>query len=443
MHVLRKHIYILHLFGLVYLPNYYKDAWKNQLHRCYSHFILTVYALHTLSLNASLFLYAIKNFGIFCANFFECIVVTICVIDIYSLNYQLARFLKLIESFESMANYHGRNKVIITLNKRLKILVLVISVAVVISVILLCSIPFLPKSPEELETIKKVFLMKYPENSFVLPIYIPFIDPSEPRFYYIMESCNLYLAFLYIPMAILTATMFYSIVFNIKAHFDVLYDFITLFGREHRDCDGRLIYYINIIENESVVRNTKTQKENSNDLNMKSVETAELVSLFEQDPRLYEYYYLKQIILFQKRLLHERKLLDTFYRNNLALYGAMSTVMLMTMMYAVFTPGLLPPKIHIKTMYEAILVTVCYSIYFFCGELLSACNISLKSAMWSSHWYKGTIQSKQAIILFLRMNQKLTPFVLCKKFVLGFEFMISIFKLSYSMFHLLKIQRNR
>ncbi|KAI5722991.1 hypothetical protein M8J76_016582 [Diaphorina citri] len=293
-HILRRFLHSLHMFGFLSLPNFYQDPRKTQWHRYYSNVVVTTLFLHNVSTTSALFVYCVHDLGDFFEKVFEGLACVICAVDVFYLRWNLAQFLALLDSFEEFALRHARNPTLVSLKRREKNVLRLVRVVMALSVIGLNLLPLLPKSPQELARLQRIYKHKYPQNTFSVPLYIPYIDTSEPTVYAILYVLTAFCGFLYYSTLTMTAVVFSFLVFDLKAYAEVASALVLLLGQEHRDPQGRLIFYTNLVQNEYILRDignyVDPNDDSSDDFNMRE-EIKAIRYVFVHNPQVYEYYY--------------------------------------------------------------------------------------------------------------------------------------------------------
>ncbi|KAI5696048.1 hypothetical protein M8J75_007385 [Diaphorina citri] len=407
-HILRRFLHSLHMFGFLSLPNFYQDPRKTQWHRYYSNVVVTTLFLHNVSTTSALFVYCVHDLGDFFEKVFEGLACVICAVDVFYLRWNLAQFLALLDSFEEFALRHARNPTLVSLKRREKNVLRLVRVVMALSVIGLNLLPLLPKSPQELARLQRIYKHKYPQNTFSVPLYIPYIDTSEPTVYAILYVLTAFCGFLYYSTLTMTAVVFSFLVFDLKAY-----------AEEHRDPQGRLIFYTNLVQNEYILRDignyVDPNDDSSDDFNMRE-EIKAIRYVFVHNPQL-----------------------DDYYVSSLSIRAPIGLLMILTSMYGSLAHELLSTPKRIKTGCECIILLCAYFGYFFCGEMLVLCHVG--SATWFSHWHKCSLRTKRGLLMLMRISQKIKDMTLFPPLKLRYNVMLSVFRASYSFFHLMNIRR--
>uniref|UniRef100_A0A8D9FE23 Odorant receptor n=2 Tax=Cacopsylla melanoneura TaxID=428564 RepID=A0A8D9FE23_9HEMI len=437
---LRQYLRLMHICGLISLPDYYKESKKNNIHWLYTTGNQIFLAICMLGAYVNLFINTYKDLYFFCDQFFLCALVTMVLGIVCLVNVNINKFLKFLNFFEAMASLHSENKICSALRNKERILILV---GLVTSTVVMTSeatiFHFLPKSPQELEIIRKLYNLKYPENSFRVQMYVPpFLDPSEPILYYIFYIGYLYIHLMAIPSIVLVIALFPVCVFHVRSHFMILRDFTQLLGSQHFDTSGQPIFYTNLLQNTKVLKQPLRVKA----YNLTGDMASQVNYLFQKNPGLYNKSFLRQLIQFQKRLLIERRVLYSLFKRYFEFLCPMSTLLLTMGLYIS-----LNPTYTIKLAQGRVLVQLFSAlgftfIHFYCGELLAGCNQSLATGIWLSMWYTCTARIQRDMIVFLRMNQEVNFLTMFKLWKLGYAWMINAVNYCYSVFNVLKFRRS-
>ncbi|KAL1453579.1 hypothetical protein WDU94_009910 [Cyamophila willieti] len=369
----------MHVCGVLRLPQYYKDPWKTQFHRYYRACNLGITGVSTTSMCINLFMNTRKNLPLFCANFFVISIIIMILGVLYYANAKVETFLKILDLSETLENFHSDNKAVTSLRTMEKKIILVglvtVAVALGITVVLY---PLIPKVDQELETLTKLYGLKYPHNSLPLQWYVPFIDTSEPKIYPFFFALYVYMTFLQSLAIVLSLASYPTFVFHLKSDFMILRDFTVMLGKPHFDKHGQLIFFTHLMKNEKVVRQInatgikhelvgriKGDKLQVLELELETpagrnkpkeqeIETVisqkemSLSQLFEQNPHLYTTFYLGQIIRFHKQLTQQRDTTDDLCHNMFIFFILLLGLILTVSMYGSLTP-ILPMKDRILT----------------------------------------------------------------------------------------------
>ncbi|XP_026687007.1 uncharacterized protein LOC113471789 [Diaphorina citri] len=262
-----------------------------------------------------------------------------------------------------------------------------------------------------------------------IPLYIPRADPSEPCLYACVYCALMYVAFLFYVIISMSLMYFPCCAYIVKCYTDVLADFASRIGGQHFTADGHLIYYTNLFNNTFIVskRDSAMEEADMDPVKPNSVKSAEgsqesncvpssiqinmenVNSVQSVDPDCTDYFYVKQVILFQKKLISIREKIDALFAQNFRVRILIGILLVIVSVLASLFPGSMPPVNRAQTILEVLALLVGYMVMFHCAETLAACNDTLRTTAWCSQWYQCSNHTKKILGFFLRMNQKLPP----------------------------------
>lgn len=104
---LRKLLFILHIFGLVRLPNFYQEKWKTSLHNVYWLSVHSVLISAGISFGLSLIIYSTRNIPEFLQRLFEIVSFSGYYIETLLLNSKLTQFLAMLDTLDRVSYQKG------------------------------------------------------------------------------------------------------------------------------------------------------------------------------------------------------------------------------------------------------------------------------------------------------------------------------------------------
>lgn len=104
---LRKLLHILHIFGLIRLPNFHQEDWKMSLHRIYWFSVHCAFILGGTSNIISLIAYSSRNIPEFLQRLFEIVSFSGYYLETIQLNQKLPHFLALLEKLDHLSYKKG------------------------------------------------------------------------------------------------------------------------------------------------------------------------------------------------------------------------------------------------------------------------------------------------------------------------------------------------
>ncbi|KAI5724956.1 hypothetical protein M8J77_009297 [Diaphorina citri] len=456
-HILRTYMHYMHLCGLLCLPNFYRDPRKNSWHRVYSGAVLSLLGVYSVSITASLVLFAVNDLGEFCERLYEVLCVYICLLDLFFMRWNMDKYMDIVDIFETFERSHASNAILTRFQRTLNRILRVFFVVIFAMIVAVNIIPLVPKSQSSLDWVSRIYRYSHPQNTFDIPLYIPRADPSEPCLYACVYCALMYVAFLFYVIIGMSLMYFPCCAYIVKCYTDVLADFASHIGGQHFTADGHLIYYTNLFNNTFIVskRDSAMEEADMDPVKPNSVKSAEgsqesncvpssiqinmenVDSVQSVDPDCTDYFYVKQVILFQKKLISIREKIDALFAQNFRVRILIGILLVIVSVLASLFPGSMPPVNRAQTILEVLALLVGYMVMFHCAETLAACNDTLRTTAWCSQWYQCSNHTKRILGFFLRMNQKLKHIVIFKILLFGYTFMIGTFRLAWTLFHLM------
>lgn len=107
--------------------------------------------------------------------------------------------------------------------------------------------------------------------------------------------------------------------------------------------------------------------------------------------------------------------------------------------YCLFTPGLLTGSALQVVVAESIIFSFCFGLVFIGGEILASCNHSCERALIRSCWYKCSRDTRRVFPLLIMFSQQSGYLSVKGLFRCSYTFMVSILKMGYSVFNVLRI----
>ncbi|KAL1457408.1 hypothetical protein WDU94_007644 [Cyamophila willieti] len=331
-HLLRRFLTLCHVCGLISIPNYYREPWKTRYHSYFSKCVFIYFNIFLVCIALSVFINAIHDFGEFCMRFLEFLCLFIVHSELIYFRRNLGKFYELLTLIEGLARDHGHHPVVGRTQKMQKFFLyssLLFMYNVIVGSKLLQTV--LPVDESTLARTKRIYNYEYPQHTFIVPIYIG-IDTSPSRVYWASAMCLLFMDVALVPTIMLTVAFFWILAHDVKAFVGILSNHITHIGEQHQNEFGQQVYYTNLLRNKYVVRdhslpNVKTTTKvlpepiivvEASTIDMNQASTSKQVTLpnqpisidkinmidqFDINQDAYDYFYVKQIVLFQKHLL--------------------------------------------------------------------------------------------------------------------------------------------
>ncbi|KAI5749184.1 hypothetical protein M8J76_005306 [Diaphorina citri] len=425
-HAWKSILKVAHIMGLISLPHFYKEPWKNVAHSYYSTGVSILMLVGTMSLLVNTLFYSIRDVAELCERSIETVLVLVYILESVYLKLNLTKFLRIADFFEAVCIYHTKNQVVVAYKQRENYLVKYMSIAMILVYIGVTFVaPFLPRTQSQLLTMQRIYKWKNPHNTLPIYMYIPFIDITEMRYYVplcIMQMCLglLILVAGYIALILMPLTTI-----SLQVHYDLLNDYTKIMGTIHYNPSGQRVFHMNVrkgvcVEVESLFRGKRRKELNSR--------------VYQE----YEYYFMKQLIQYHQELRLMRRKIDSYLKVTWILRTGLMGPLLCTCMYALLTPGLLSTVIYNKFILESIGFLMASLFVFLAGELLASFNLTWRSALYNSPWYKCSNKTKKVIPLLLLLNQTHDYHSLNGLIPCSHEYMVRMIKMAYSVFNLLR-----
>ncbi|KAI5753807.1 hypothetical protein M8J77_003488 [Diaphorina citri] len=429
-HAWKSILKVAHIMGLISLPDFYKEPWKNVAHSYYSTGVNMLMLVGTMSLLVNTLFYSIRDVAELCERSIETVLLLIYTCESVYLKLNLTKFLRIVDFFEAVCIYHTKNQVVVAYKRKENLLVKLMFVTMILVYLGIGLIaPFLPRSQSQLLTMQRIYKWKNPHNT--LPIYmcIPFIDITEMRYYvplYIMQMC---LGLLILVQGNITLILMPLTTISLQVHYDLLNDYTKIIGTVHYNPSGQRVFHMNVrrgvyVEVESLFRGKRRKELNS-------------IRVYQE----YEYYFMKQLIQYHQELRLMRRKIDSYMKITWVFRTGLIGLLLCACMYALLTPGLLPTIIYYKFILESVGFLMAALFVFLSGELLASFNLTWRSALYNSPWYKCSNKTKKVIPLLLLLNQTNDYHSLNGLIPCSHEYMVRLVKMAYSVFNLLRVRR--
>ncbi|KAL1457405.1 hypothetical protein WDU94_007641 [Cyamophila willieti] len=169
-----------------------------------------------------------------------------------------------------------------------------------------------------------------------------------------------------------------------------------------------------------------------------------MIDEFERDKDSYDYFYVKQIVLFQERITEITDKMYASYTTTLNICAVLAIIMIFLAVLIILSPSSdMPFLLRLQINGEASAMCVVFCLFFYCGELLAECNLTLRSPAYCSGWYNCAKKTRKAVCLFLTRNQNMNYFTVLEQLRLEYDLMVRVFKGGYTFLNLVINQRSR
>ncbi|KAL1464473.1 hypothetical protein WDU94_004119 [Cyamophila willieti] len=371
---LKLQLDVLRVLGLFKLSrSEISHPYRFQLQKIY---ITFTYTLSTIVLTLGYlcaFLKASKNFSELFKSLVEIVCVSTILIDIILLNMKNTELLKLLDLMNSF-DVTSRRSVFNDARKYER--VVFVSYCVLIGFASACSflLPFLPLSNEKCEFFQQIYGFKYPQNRLPTCLWIPYIDTSEPRWFTLFYTIEIYTAILWIGLAITDALFYPFILLHLSGQYKVLSSKLKILGRSSMCAASKWTLL-------------KTLRE-------------------KRMKRTQEIFEVKKCILFHRRLLSFRTLFDSVMARNIQFRVIIILIITSLSAYPITLLSQFDSEKNVQFIAEFILILSYY--YFNCSmsENLDRCNSLIGHSVYQSNWYAMCPEARRMMVMFMRQTQR-------------------------------------
>ncbi|KAL1457404.1 hypothetical protein WDU94_007640 [Cyamophila willieti] len=450
-HILRRYINWLHFAGLVSIPTYYSEPWKTRCHSYYH--ICATWSLYVFAVSntASVFVNGINDFGEFCMRLWESECVLLALIELVYVANNLTKFYKILALIEDLSQDHGQHPVVVRTQK-IQNLFLNFSLISLYSLITGSKLlqALLPKDAKTLARTKRIYNLQNPQNTLILPLYFPGLDTSEIHTFISIHIWELFVDVWITLTVLITVTFFTFLAHDIKAYVDILVEFTSRIGEEHRNDVGQVVYYTNLLRNRYLVADNFQTPKSQNQPTTSGAETQDtdknsaenqpitdpmiiMIKDFERDKDSYDYFYVKQIVLFQEKILEITDKTYTFYTTTLKIRVlGVITLLFLAVVVILYPTSDIPLLNRLQINGEALSMTLVFILFFYSGELIGECNLTLRTAVYCSGWYNCANRTRRAVWLFMLRNLSKNYFSIFALGRLEYDVMLRIFRGGYA-----------
>ncbi|KAL1464222.1 hypothetical protein WDU94_003889 [Cyamophila willieti] len=304
---LRRLLRILHIAGLIRLPNYYQEKWKTKLHNGYWYFVHSFIIVFATSNILSILVYSSRDLAEVLQRLFETVSFVGYYYETVCLNIRLTKFLELLDRLDhSLCTRQPNN--MLTMNKKEEKMVFVGTCTLMVSIFtaVFAEAFFLPLDETDQELIKYIYDRKYGRK---LPgnFYIPGIDLSEPLYYIIFSGVFFYLTCMLLILGTVCFSQFPLFVLNVEVQSIILSRYVRMIGQIHQNEQGEMIRYTNILKDEYVVIKPDVPSTSGFSNVDGIVRFSELRTHLGYLSISYEESYARQVIKFHQRIVSLRE----------------------------------------------------------------------------------------------------------------------------------------
>ncbi|KAI5713165.1 hypothetical protein M8J76_006775 [Diaphorina citri] len=436
---LRKLLTILHLFGLLRLPNYYDEQWQSTLHLFYWGCTHSVMSVAILSNITSTFVYSTRNLAEFLQRLFESISFCGYYYETVLLNIKLTQLLSILDKLDN--SFCTVQSKMFWKCKREERTLMIGCFILVINTILATFIEafFLPLDEVDRALIKTIYNRQH-GRKLPVNLYVPGIDISEPMYFLICSFFTVYLAGLLVVLGTVCFCNFPLFVMNVELQIRVLSRYVRMIGKIHQNPQGDVIRYTNIINDEYVLQR-RHEISRSYFHDMDKIVSSRDLEKYQHGYMNYEELFTRQIFKFHQKLLLLREEYIGWLHMSLVGRALFSMALLALAVYQVFSRDIYSEKTVFKYCLELTCVVSCYFYFCHISERWQGCNDHVRRAMEDSCWYQCSSRvQKNVIMMHVRTYRSVDYVEACGIFRASYEYYVSSLKLSYSFLNFVKLQ---
>uniref|UniRef100_A0A8D9AQ17 Uncharacterized protein n=1 Tax=Cacopsylla melanoneura TaxID=428564 RepID=A0A8D9AQ17_9HEMI len=164
---------------------------------------------------------------------------------------------------------------------------------------LIAIFPYLPKllfSQSQLDNLQRIYKLKHPHNALPAHIYIPWIDPSDPKYYAWLYLEQIYMAIVLFVRIFLCLGFLLS-GYCLQVPSDILISYTKLLGTVHTNSKGKQIFHTSIEKGEHIEVDPLPGSGNTLGPEPKAMKRQYRQLCWE-----YDYYFFKQIVQYHQKL---------------------------------------------------------------------------------------------------------------------------------------------
>ncbi|KAL1464474.1 hypothetical protein WDU94_004120 [Cyamophila willieti] len=312
----------------------------------------------------------------------EIVCVSTILIDIILLNMKNTELLKLLDLMNSF-DVTSRRSVFNDARKYERVVFVSYCVLIGFASAISFLLPFISLSDEKYEFFQQIYGFKYPQNRLPTCLWIPYIDTSEPRWFTLFYTIEIYTAILWPALAITYALFYPFILLHLSGQYKVLSSKLKILGRSSV-CPASEIHSFPIIR--KVLLN-KTLRE-------------------KRMKRTQEIFEVKKCILFHRRLLSFRTLFDSVMARNIQFRVIIILIITGLSAYPITLLSQFDGQKNVQFIAEFILILSYY--YFICSmsENLDRCSSLIGHSVYQSNWYAMCPEARRMMLMFMRQTQR-------------------------------------
>ncbi|KAI5728158.1 hypothetical protein M8J77_012336 [Diaphorina citri] len=451
----------LHSLGLISLPEYYADPWKNWMHKyCYRNGVYLVLTFGFILQSVNTFVFAIQDLSTFFQKMLETMFYLLIIMVGFKFNVKLDSVLLLLHTMDDQftrtdANIDIKYR-IVDIKYRNKISIrMKFFAGCLLWILVTFAVDAMMVSQDTVDLWTKLYHRSKPVRILPIMIWIPLLNTNEQTIFLAVCAFEYYLMLLLFTLCYQLLIMEFTFTLALAAQYEMLCGFVELVGFQHRD-DRQPIYYVDIVkglyrhvplDQERIPKyiNIKGKsKEKSLDINLQNRDVGGTeIKRRKHRKIIYENHFMRLILVRHQQLIRFLNLYNSI------LYPMMNvtsipvlTFELIAVYQMVYLKNLsLPGQIKITSELLCFLMAA-YNLMHE-SERLDECHLRMRRASYESGWYQLTSpDAKQSLCLLMRFCQRsnYTSFML-GLLVFNHDLLMRTMKFSYTFANFMRLYK--
>ncbi|KAI5723719.1 hypothetical protein M8J76_010032 [Diaphorina citri] len=444
----------LHSLGLISLPEYYADPWKNWLHKyCYRNGVYLALTFGFILQSVNTFVFAIQDLSTFFQKMLETLFSLVFIMAGFKFNVKLDSVLLLLHTMDDQFTRTDANIDIKYRNKisiRMKLFagcLLWILVTFVVDAMMV--------SQDTVDLWTKLYHHSKPVRILPIMIWIPLLNTNEQTIFLAVCAFEYYLMLLLFILCYKLLIMESTFTLAMAAQYEMLCGYVELVGFQHRN-DRQPIYYVDIVkglyrhvplDQERIPKNLnirRKSKEKSLDINSVTEDIGETeIKRRERRKNIYENHFMRLILVRHQQLIRFLNLYNSI------LYPMMNVISIPVLAFEliavyqmVYLKNLsLPGQIKITSELLCFLMAL-YNLMHE-SDRLDECYLRMRRASYESGWYQLTSpDAKQSLCLLMRFCQRSNyTSVMLGLLVFNHDLLMRTMKFSYTFANFMRLYK--
>lgn len=218
------------LLGLFSLPS--KNPQKSHPITVYMKFVFVFYAIFLICNISCLVRCSSKNLVEFLLIIMETCGMTFVFIEVVVLNLRRKNVLELLDRMNKF-DITSSKTIFANCRKAERVIFFIFGSLIFFSVSVKFVNPFFSISETEAEYVQLIYGLKHPQNRLPLCLSLPYVDTSEPRYFWFLYALELYWALLVFSLGLVEALFFPFILLHLAGQHLVLSKQLRALGKQH------------------------------------------------------------------------------------------------------------------------------------------------------------------------------------------------------------------